>query len=84
MRAGDPRLRTASLRSRMEHKYEVRFAKSDLETPPTMDEQIAIAREPPAKLGVPNAESTPLYRIGRNSHSGEAWAYVEWTWEGLR
>jgi hypothetical protein len=29
----------------MEHKYEVRFAKIDPETPPTMDEQIAIARE---------------------------------------
>ena len=67
----------------MEHKYEVRFATSDPETPPTRDEQIAIAREAARKLGVPNAESKPRYRIGRNSHTGEAWAYVEWTWEGL-
>jgi hypothetical protein len=29
----------------MDHKYEVCFAKSDPETPPTMDKQIAIARE---------------------------------------
>ena len=49
-----------------------------------MDEQIAIARAAARKLGVPNAESKPLYRVGRNSHTGEAWAYVEWTWEGLR
>jgi hypothetical protein len=27
----------------MEHKYEVRFAKNDPETPPTMDEQIELA-----------------------------------------
>ena len=69
---------------RMEHKYEVPFAKSDPETPPTMDEQIAVAREAARKLGVPNAESKPRYRVGRNSHAGEAWAYVEWTREGLR
>lgn len=68
----------------MEHKYEVRFAKGDPETPPTMDEQIAAARDAARKLGVPNAESAPNYRVGRNSHTGEAWAYVEWTWEGLR
>ena len=67
----------------MEHEDEVRFSKNDTETPPTMDEQIAIAREAARKLGVPNAESKPRYRIGRNSHTGEAWAYVEWTWEGL-
>ena len=66
----------------MEHKYEVRFAKSDPETPPTIDEQIALARVAARKLGVPNAESKPAYRVGRNSHTGEAWAYVEWTWEG--
>jgi hypothetical protein len=65
----------------MEHKYEVRFAKSDPESPPTMEEQIALAREAARKLGVPNAESAPSYRIGRNSHTGEAWAYVEWTWK---
>ena len=62
----------------------VRFARDDPETPPTMDEQIALARKAADKLGVPNAESKPMYRIGRNSHTGEAWAYVEWTWEGLR
>ncbi len=49
-----------------------------------MDEQIAVAREAARKLGVPNAESKPRYRVGRNSHAGEAWAYVEWTREGLR
>ena len=68
----------------MEHRYEVRFAKNDPETPPTKDEQIAIAREAARKLGVPNAESKPVYRMGRNSHTGEVWAYVEWTWEGIR
>ena len=67
----------------MEHKYEVRFAKSDPETPPTMEEQIDLARVAARKLGVPNAESAPLYRVGRNSHTGEACAYVAWTWEGL-
>ena len=62
----------------------VRFAKSDPETPPTMDEQIALARKAAQKLGVPNSQSKPLHRIGRNSHTGEAWVYVTWTWEGLR
>ena len=37
----------------MEQKYVVRFAKSDPETPPTMDEQIALARRAAQKLGVP-------------------------------
>ena len=68
----------------MRQKYEVRFAKGDPETPPTMDEQIALARVAARKLGIPNSESKPLYRFGSNSHTGEAWAYVEWTWEGLR
>ena len=68
----------------MEHEYEVRFAKGHPETPPTVDEQIALARVAARELGVPNAESPPRYRVGRNSHTGEAWAYVEWTWEGLR
>jgi hypothetical protein len=68
----------------MEHTYVVRFAKSDPESPPTKDEQIELAREAARRLGVPNAESKPLYRVGRNSHTGEAWVYVEWTWEGLR
>jgi hypothetical protein len=49
-----------------------------------MDEQIALARVAARKLGIPNSESKPLYRVGRNSHTGEVWAYVEWTWEGLR
>ena len=40
----------------MQHTYEVRFAKSDPETPPTMDEQIALAQAAARKLGVPNAE----------------------------
>ena len=68
----------------MQHTYTVRFARDDPETPPTMDEQIALARKTAQKLGVPNAESTPRYRVGRNSHTGEAWAYVAWTWKGLR
>lgn len=54
----------------MEHKYEVRFAKSDPETPPTtppiMEDQIALARVAARQLGVPNAESAPLYRVGKN------------------
>jgi hypothetical protein len=49
-----------------------------------MDEQIELARVSARKLGVPNCESKPLYRVGRNSHTGETWAYVEWTWAGLR
>ena len=65
----------------MQHRYEVRFARDDPETPPTMDEQVALARK---KLGIPNSQSKPQYRVGRNSHTSEAWAYVEWTWEGLR
>ena len=39
--------------SRMEHKYEVRFAKGDPETPPTMEEQIALARAAARRLGEP-------------------------------
>jgi hypothetical protein len=58
----------------MEHKYQVRFAKDDPETPATVEEQVALARESARKLGVPNAESQPIYRVGRNSHTGEAWA----------
>ena len=46
-----------------------------------MDEQIALARAAAGKLGIPNCESAPSYRVGRNSHTGEAWANVEWTWE---
>ena len=68
----------------MEHKYGVRFAKSDHETPPTMEEQIALARVAAGKLGVPNAENAPLYRVGKISHTGESWPYVASTWEGLR
>ena len=68
----------------MEHRYEVRFAKADPETPPTKDEQVAVARESARELGIPNAESKPLCRVGRNSHTGEVWVYVEWTWEELR
>ena len=68
----------------MEQTFEVRFAMSDPEIPPTMEDQIALARVAARKLGVPNVESAPLYRVGRNSHTGEAWAYVKWTWEGLR
>jgi hypothetical protein len=49
-----------------------------------MEEQIELARVAARKLGVPNAESAPQYRVGRNSHTGEAWAYVEWTWEERR
>ena len=61
----------------MEHKYEVRFAKSDTETPPTMDEQIALARVAARKLGVPNAESAPLYRLARTripARRGPTWS----------
>ena len=76
--------RSASYRSWMQQKFEVRFARDDPETPPTMDEQIALERKAAQKLGIPNCESKPLYRVGRNSHTGEAWAYVEWTWEGVQ
>jgi len=68
----------------MEQKYVVPFARDDPETPTTMEEQIVLARQAARQLGVPNAETKPLYRVGRNSHTGEAWAYVEWMWEGLR
>ena len=36
----------------------VRFARDDPETPPTMDEQIALARKAADKLGVPNARAS--------------------------
>jgi hypothetical protein len=67
----------------MEHEFEVASPRATRD-PPTMEEQIALARVAARKLGVPNAESEPLYRVGKNSHTGEAWAYVAWTWEGLR
>ena len=54
---------------RMEHKYEAGFVKSDPETPQTTQEQIALAREAARKLGVPNADSAPRHRVGRNSQS---------------
>jgi hypothetical protein len=44
-------------REPMQQTYVVRFARDDPETPPTMDEQIALARKAAQKLGVPNAES---------------------------
>ena len=47
----------------MEHKYDVRFAKGDPETPATVEEQIALTRVAARKLDVPNAESEPLYRL---------------------
>jgi hypothetical protein len=56
----------------MDHRY-VRFARDDPETPPTMHEQVTLARQAARKLGIPNAESTPLYRVGRNSNTGESW-----------
>jgi hypothetical protein len=68
----------------MQQTFVVRFARDDPETPPTMDEQIALARKAARELGIPNVESKPQYRVGRNSHTGEVWVYVEWTWEGLR
>ena len=43
----------------MQHKYAVRFARTDPETPPTMDEQIDLARDAARKLGIPNCESKP-------------------------
>jgi hypothetical protein len=58
MLAGDPRLTTVRHGSRMEQKYEVRFVKNDPETPPTMEEQIAIAREAARKLGVPTRKAS--------------------------
>jgi hypothetical protein len=48
-----------------------------------MEEQIALARVAARELCAPNAESAPKYRGGKNSHTGEAWAYVE-PWEGLQ
>ena len=68
----------------MEHRYIVSFSGRSPDTPATKDEPIALAREAARKLGVPNAESTPLYRVGRNSHTNETFAHVEWRWEGLR
>jgi hypothetical protein len=72
----------------VQHRYEVRFAKNDPETPADDAgrdrDRTTIAREAARKLGVPSAENKPLYRVGRNSHTGEIWAYVEWTWEDLR
>ena len=56
----------------MQQTFVVRFARDDPETPPTMDEQIALARKAAEKLGIPNSQSKPLYRIGRNSNTGEA------------
>ncbi len=37
----------------MQQTYVVRFARDDPETPPTMDEQIALARKAAQKLGDP-------------------------------
>jgi hypothetical protein len=68
----------------VDHRYVVRFSLNDPESPLTTDERIALARQAARKLGIPNAESAPIYRVGRNSNTGESWAYVEWTWEGLR
>jgi hypothetical protein len=76
--AGDRRFATVQASTT---KYEVRFAPG---TTPTAEKQITLARQADRKLGVPNAESAPRYRVGRNSHTGESWAYVEWTWERLR
>ena len=47
-------------------------------------QQIELARKVAEKLGVPNRREQAAVRIGRNSQTGEAWACVEWTWEGLR
>ena len=55
----------------MDHRYVVRFARDDPEMPPTKAEQIALGREAARKLGIPNCEGEPLYRIGRNSNTGE-------------
>ena len=37
----------------MQHTYTVRFARDDPETPPTMDEQIALARKARPEAGRP-------------------------------
>jgi hypothetical protein len=47
----------------VQQTYTVRFARDDPETPLTMNEQIALARKAAQKLGVPNCESQPLYRV---------------------
>jgi hypothetical protein len=49
-----------------------------------MTAALPLARLAAWKLGIPDAETQPIYRIGRNSNAGESWATVEWTWEGLR
>jgi hypothetical protein len=49
-----------------------------------MDEQTALARVAARKLASRTPRALLSTRVGKNSHTGEAWAYVEWTWEGLR
>jgi len=44
-----------------------------------MDEQIALARQAARKLGIPNSESKPLYRVGRTRTSARSGP----TWSGL-
>ena len=68
----------------MEHRYIVTFSQRSDDVTWTRDEHIALAREVARKLGIPNAESKPTYRVGRNSNTGEGFAHVEWRWEGLR
>jgi integrase len=63
----------------MDHRYVVRFARDDPETPPTRDEQLALARQAARKLGIPNAESQPTYRVGRNSNTVEDRLASLWT-----
>ena len=55
----------------------MRFARDDPETPPTMDEQIAIARKAAQKLGIPNSDAKRVtsrrmgnYRLLRDERSG--------------
>ena len=48
---GDPIAAVSTYRAWMQHKYTVRFARADPETPPTMDEQIALARKAARRLG---------------------------------
>ena len=69
--------------SRWNTSTSVNFAKGGPGHPADPGRAGALAREAARKLGVPNAENTPLYRVGRNSHTDEAFAYVEWRWEGL-
>jgi hypothetical protein len=59
----------------MKHTYRVAFERENPMTPPTLAEQLELARSWAKKNNVPNAEETPDYKVKKRK------VVISWTWD---